>query len=58
VIKAAGTFEKAGRIDEVRKAAGVDVDLDARIFADEGAGGAGVIKMNVSEEDGVHVREI
>ncbi len=37
----------------MRETARVDVDLEARIFADQRTGGSGMVEMNVSEQDGV-----
>ncbi len=53
--KASGAGEKFGRIDHVRSAFGVDINGKARIFADERAGGAGVVQMNVGKKDGVEI---
>lgn len=44
--------EKNGRIGQVERAALMDVNAEAGIFANEGAGGSGVIEVDVSEEDG------
>jgi hypothetical protein len=53
--QAGGAGEELGRIDEVRGSFGVDVNAEARTFEYEGAGGAGVIEMNVSKQDGVKI---
>ena len=39
----------------MRRASGVDVYGETRIFADQGAGDAGVIQVDVGKEDGVEV---
>lgn len=53
--QAAGAGEKNGRIGQVERAALMDVNAEAGIFADEGAGGSGVIEMDVGEEDGFEI---
>jgi hypothetical protein len=40
----------------VRRAASVNVNLKRGIFLQQGAGGTGVIQVNVSEQDGIQVR--
>ena len=53
--QAACAGEKNGRIGHVEGAALVHVNAEAGIFADEGAGGSGVIEVNVGEEDGFEI---
>jgi len=53
--KAAGAGEKFRGIGQVRRAELVDVNLEAGIFADECAGGAGMVQVNVRDEDGVEI---
>jgi hypothetical protein len=55
--QAACTGEKQGRIGHVERAALVDVHAQVGIFADEGAGGSGVIEVDVGEEDGFEIGE-
>lgn len=54
-VKSSGALGKAGRISEMLCANFVDVNAKAGIFADKGSCRSGVIKMNVSEEDGGEV---
>jgi len=41
----------------VRRTASVNVNLKRRIFLDQGAGGAGMIQVYVSQQDGIQVRD-
>ena len=41
----------------MRCAFGVNVNGKARVFADECAGGAGVVQVDVGEEDGVEIAD-
>ena len=43
--------------DQVRGAALVDVDRDVRVLAEDGAAGAGVIEVDVREQDRLDVAE-
>jgi len=53
--KAAGAGEKFGGIDQVWRAEFVHVNGKAGILADERAGGAGMVEVNVGDEDGVEI---
>src|SRR5205807_6004763 len=53
--EALGAGKKLGRVRHVRRAIPVDIHGKAGIFADERAGSAGVIQVDVGEEDGVEV---
>lgn len=54
-IEASGAAQELFGIGHVRRADFVDVDFERRIFADEGAGSASVIEVNVGEEDEIKV---
>jgi hypothetical protein len=47
--------KKFGRVNQVSSAAGGDVNPKAWIFADERPSGSGVVKVDVSQEDGIEV---
>jgi hypothetical protein len=52
-IEAAGAREEPGGVDEVARATFVHVDLERREPAHECAGGAGVVEMDVCEQEGL-----
>jgi hypothetical protein len=54
-VEAGGAVQEPGGVSHVRGAAGMHVDLEARVFADKFAGGSGMIEVNVREQDEVQV---
>ena len=50
-VQTAGTRKQSRRIDHVRRAALVDVDLDIRIQTNQGSRNARMIEMDVREDD-------
>ena len=57
IVKAASAGEKLRRIRHVASAQFVDVNTQARIFAQERAGSAGMIQVDVSEKERIQVRD-
>ena len=56
-VQSCGAVEQFLRVDQVRRAALVDVERDARVLAEDGAAGASVIEVDVGEQDRVDVAE-
>lgn len=56
-IKALGTGEQIRGVGHMICAAGVNIDLQMRIFLDKGTGGASVVEMNVGQKNGLQVTE-
>ena len=57
-VDAAARSARAGRVDEVRRADLRDVNLEARMLADERARGPGVVEMDVREQQVAEVGEL
>ncbi len=56
-VQTPGARKELCWVGHVRCAAGMDENPERRIFADEFAGGTRVIQMNVSEKNGVEMRD-
>ena len=57
-VERAGAFLEATRVDQVRSATLVDVDLQVWVPPHEPAGGAAVVGVDVGEQEVAHVREV
>jgi hypothetical protein len=56
-VESSGAVEELFRVDQVRRTALVHVDGDARMLAEDGAAGAGVIEVDVGEKDRLDVAQ-
>ena len=54
-VQPRGAGQQFRRVDHVRRAPLVDVDRDVRVLAQQRAGGAGVIEMDVRQQQRAHV---
>lgn len=56
-VETAGTGQQARRVDHVGGAEFMDINFDARIFPDNGTGSAGMVEVNMGEQESVERSE-